>query len=118
MTATIEEEYQYDDSLICAEASQILWRRVLRQAIDDALGSCIPYKDPISARTFLTQSRSYILSPNRDFDEVCSLAGLDPDAVRERLRPVLEANPIEMLLNQKVKRRKNAKLPMHRGGGL
>lgn len=116
MTATIEEEYQYDDSLICAEASQTLWRMVLRQSIDDALGrSIIPYKDPLSVRTFLSQSRSYILSPNRDFAEVCSLAGLDPDAVRDRLRPVFEANPIETLVSQKGKRRKNAKSLEHRG---
>ncbi|QNQ63107.1 hypothetical protein IB024_05040 [Brucella sp. 6810] len=93
-TATNEEKYEYDDSLICAKASQSLWRSVLHLAIQDALRDAKYGRSEQAHYNFTCTARRYILTPNKDFNEVCSLAGLDPVAVRERVKPLIEANPL------------------------
>jgi hypothetical protein len=76
----------------CGERS--LWCAVVLAAIDDAIGRRIPV-DSASATTrarVRDEARDWLLKPNRDFDFVCSLAGFDPDAVREGVVPLLTAS--------------------------
>lgn len=68
-----------------------LWSAVVSQAISDAtanVSSVGPsgYKTAVLLRD---QARRWLLSGSKDFRLVCEFAGLEPDAVRERVR-VLE----------------------------
>ena len=71
-----------------------LWCEVLLQQILDALygarGSDIPKKN----RALLTrQARAYLTTPSRDFNNVCYLIGVDPEAARERLSAAINKAP-------------------------
>lgn len=59
-----------------------LWAAVLMTAIQDAMGNVRGAKGSIDSET--RKARRWLTVPNRDFNEVCYLAGLDPVAVRER----------------------------------
>lgn len=59
-----------------------LWCAVLQTALDDARYSGV-------AAEGITRRRhavAWLVEPNPDFPVVCRLAGLDPMAVRERVR--------------------------------
>ncbi len=66
-----------------AEASphERLWQAVLARAFDDTPGK--DGKDPERNRD-RAAAKAWLLGNSRDFREVCHLALLDPDAVRER----------------------------------
>lgn len=71
-----------------------LWCEVLLQQITDAIygarGSDIPKKD----RALITrQARAYLTTPSRDFNSVCYLIGIDPEAARERLTLAISKAP-------------------------
>jgi hypothetical protein len=67
-----------------AEDARMLWCAVLENAIQEASG--IVVAEFGSGRDLaVRRARDYLLKPNGDFNIVCSLAGLDPIAVRERL---------------------------------
>ncbi|TAI63453.1 hypothetical protein [Bradyrhizobium sp. Leo170] len=64
-----------------------LWRAVLLQAITDAT-------EPLSTKRLSTRMdqircREWFTRPNRDFDEVCHLAGVEPDRVRKHVVPLI-----------------------------
>lgn len=65
-----------------------LWRAVVKQALDDALGVAkVNSTLEVTRQEGLRDQRraqTWLLSRSRDFKTVCSLAGLDPDAVYER----------------------------------
>jgi hypothetical protein len=84
---------EYDDSESNPEAYEDLWRMVLHASIEDAVhGSGVT--GSIAQRIRETdEARDYIMNPNNDFNEVCSLAGLDPVAVRERVTPMIQRAP-------------------------
>lgn len=88
--------------------SRQLWCAVILQALDDARGPSwdVPEREVARARAWLTQ-------PNVDFDEVCHLAGLDPEAVRERARAVLASSK-----PREPKRTKLARLIAFQGEAL
>ena len=71
-----------------------LWSEVLLQQVNDALygarGSDIPKKD---RALFTRQARAYLTMANRDFDNICNMIGLDPDAVRDRMRSAISKAP-------------------------
>ncbi len=91
----------FDDNLSATEARENLWRSVLVNAIEEAIFgiSRSNYSNPKTRVTHIIEARAYVTVPNRDFDMVCSLAGLDPDAVRERVAQQLAtaASPEELL---------------------
>jgi len=87
-------EAPFDDDLISQADCENLWRRVLAMAVEDALQGKKMGSDTAASRVrLIQQARDYITIPNRDFNEVCSLAGLDPEAVRERVVPMIAAAP-------------------------
>lgn len=72
-----------------------LWRAVLANVIEEAVFGVGRSKGGTTKQRALliADARAYIMKPNRDFNVVCSLAGLDPDAVRERVSKQIEAAP-------------------------
>lgn len=73
-----------------------LWAEVLLLAVEDALHGVPSINGtPRDQRISRTKSaRSYFSSPTSDFPAVCHLAGVDPDAVRDRLKPMIQSAPI------------------------
>lgn len=99
-------EAAYDDDLASADDCAALWQEVLLQAIRDALAdSYIPTHDPRIRAHQIQQARNYITVPNKDFNEVCHLAGVDPQAVRERLGPMIAAalSPDELAYRRRTR---------------
>lgn len=56
-----------------------LWCAVIEQAIIDATS---PPSKRRSVRMDQQRTREWLTKPNRDFDEVCALAGIEADRVR------------------------------------
>ena len=67
-------------------AEQSLWCEVLSLAISDALtGTSSGNKSHATRIHEIDRQRKYLTIQNKDFDMVCSLAGVDADATREHL---------------------------------
>ncbi len=87
-------EEPYDDSLISQADCETLWRQVLLLAVNDAVrGVGSPGHSALTRARLTQEARDYITKPNRDFNEVCSLAGMAPEAVRERVVKQLATAP-------------------------
>lgn len=72
-----------------------LWQSVLMQAITDARlePSCWPV--PVSAYEAAAEARTYLTTPSKDLSHVCSLAGMDVDALLERMqRKIAKVPPL------------------------
>jgi hypothetical protein len=78
-----------------AASMRRLWCAVIVAAIEDAQGTAdiVPTRRRMSNATSDRASLDWLTTPNSDFDHVASLAGLDPDATRERLRELLRRAP-------------------------
>lgn len=64
-----------------------LWMSVILTAIDDANGNVKGSRDStVTADRLRVEARDWLTKPNKGFNEVCHLAGLDPVAVRDRCR--------------------------------
>ena len=83
-------DLEYTDEIASPEDMRALWTAVIKQAIGDAQGNNLSNLTPATRRRTIAEARDWLTVPNRDFDEVCHLAGLDPDAVRERARLALK----------------------------
>lgn len=59
-----------------------LWRAVIAQTLDDAT----VFASNSRKRVMISQARSWLLTPNRDFIEVCALADVEPTQVRALAR--------------------------------
>lgn len=72
-----------------------LWQVVLMTAIDDAVSGVPATSCPNPARRvrMTIEARAYITTPSRDLSMVCTLAGLDPAAVLDRMRARIAAAP-------------------------
>lgn len=69
-----------------------LWQAVLLQAVEEALHgpkNATPYQRPLMWR----EAREYITTPSKDLEMVCSLAGVEMEAVVERMRVQIAAMP-------------------------
>ena len=75
-----------------ADRCRTLWASVLNQAISDAFGDI---RRPSVAKSEVDRARSFGLAERgmwaRERAEVCPLAGLDPDAFREKVLAMQEA---------------------------
>jgi hypothetical protein len=98
-------EAAYDDDLASADDCAALWQQVLLQAIRDALhGNDVDSTGDAGAFQ-IRKARDYITIPNKDFNEVCYLAGMDPQAVREHVRPMIAAalSPDELTYRRRTR---------------
>lgn len=62
--------------------TQQLWVSVINQAIEDAIGGVTALNYPKERERAKSQARAWLTTPSHDFNEVCALAGLEPDQVR------------------------------------
>ncbi len=67
---------------------QRLWGAVITRAIDDASGEFIHGSERTKLRE-RESARRWLLYDVRDFDQVCHLAGILPERVRDLARKVL-----------------------------
>ncbi len=86
--------------------TQELWQSVLQMAVDDALVGNNEAGTGRETRIKAThRAREYLTQPNSDFNEVCTLAGLDPEAVRDAMRKRLaEAPSVDDVFNDTRRR--------------
>lgn len=85
---------EYNDALTLPAAYSNMWSQVLMQAIHDATSAPKSGNAKSATRLRLVEeARNYITVPNRGFNEVCHLAGLEPEAVRERAMKLIAASP-------------------------
>jgi hypothetical protein len=88
-----------------------LWCAVLNQAIADATSPLVRDR-----REHLGQywARAWFRNASRDFQQVCLLAGYDPDRIRKQVLPMIEAaqpNDKEMYESRpRIKRQPGDKL--------
>lgn len=88
------DDMDFDDDLSAIDGRENLWREVLSLAVRDAvMGVRIGARDRRDRARLTHEARNYILQYNRDFEEVCSLAGLNPDAVREQVAKQIASAP-------------------------
>ncbi|PCD76229.1 hypothetical protein CLN94_10415 [Pseudothioclava arenosa] len=67
--------------------SRELWQAVLMRAIDDAVHGVPASGVSPERREFETQeARRFLTRPSADLDLVCTFAGVEPEAVRGRMR--------------------------------
>ncbi|MBB5723206.1 hypothetical protein FHS72_002843 [Loktanella ponticola] len=101
--------------------TQTLWQEVLRLAIEDALVGNGDSGTTRAARKHATHlARLYLTKPNEDFDVVCTLAGLEPIAVRDAMRKRLKAAPSidEVFSDTRRRSAMNERRLTHRGRTL
>ncbi|KYH00130.1 hypothetical protein [Bradyrhizobium sp. DOA1] len=68
-------------------SDKALWRAVIQQAITDAT---LPLSTKRrSIRLDQMRTREWLTEPNSDFEDVCSLAELDPIKVRKHALPLI-----------------------------
>lgn len=106
---------EYRDDLTTPAAFRELWAQVLLVAIADATKGVPRGGTKRNQRLYeIEHARAFLMSPNRDFIEVCSLAGLDPAAVRERAIALIRRAPsAEALADNPVFEPKNSKKELH-----
>lgn len=70
-----------------------LWAAVILQAVNDATGNHRGTATPAEAGRLQEEAVAWFRSNSRDFRDVCMLADLDPDAVRERALKLIDNAP-------------------------
>lgn len=68
-----------------------LWRAVLRITFEDATGLFTDSGGLTKSymRATKAHSRNFLLTDQADFEEICGLAGYDPEYVREKARKLI-----------------------------
>lgn len=68
-----------------------LWRAVITQALDDALGTLAPLPGKYAPHHLKTRNREiraardWLLGNSKDYRLICSLADIDPSALRAKV---------------------------------
>ena len=83
--------------------SRQLWQAVLARAVEDAVHG-VPVSGVLpERREFETQeARRFLTRPSADLDLVCTFAGVDPEAVRDRMRLRIDKEKLAERQNFKV----------------
>jgi hypothetical protein len=68
-----------------------LWEAVVQQAIRDATLTGTTN----TSKRAKHDARQWLTIPNRDFDEVCALAGLEPDWIRNNVSELIKRSDIQ-----------------------
>lgn len=80
--------------------SRALWQAVLARAVDDALHgvAAVGSAQRNQREAAIAEARTFLTTPSQDLETVCTLAGLDPVAVMDRMRKqIAEAPSVEEL---------------------
>lgn len=71
-----------------------LWREVLTAQISDALEGVRGLKaDRANRIRQVKEARQFLTTQSKDLDIICSFAGIDPDALRSRMKPMIADAP-------------------------
>ncbi len=89
------DSMDFNDDLSAVQGRENLWRAVLANAIEEAVYgvSRSHYENRKRRAGLITEARAYVTRQNKDFDMVCYLAGLEPQAVRDRVTKQIAAAP-------------------------
>ncbi|PJF10787.1 hypothetical protein [Pseudorhodobacter sp. MZDSW-24AT] len=91
-----------------------LWQEVLSRTIADARLDPSSWPIPESAYEETAEARKYLTTPSKDLATVCSLAGVESDALVERMQRRVAGVPI--LSDEGIQtRRKRGKTLTHEG---
>ncbi|WP_157970958.1 hypothetical protein [Pseudogemmobacter bohemicus] len=83
-----------------------LWQEVLRATVDDAILGPASVEKPIQKRRICKEAREYLTIASKDLYTVCFLAGLDSEAVIDRMsRRIAEAPSIDEIAGSRRKSR-------------
>lgn len=80
------------NQLLITNPERALWQAVLLQAVEEALHGPKNIAPLHRAREW-QEARDYITTPSKDLAMVCALAGVEMDAVVERMRVLIDAMP-------------------------
>lgn len=83
-----------------------LWAAVISQALGDAIGDFRGTAQPKERARIQQEAIKWFRDNSRDFREVCILADVDPDAVRERALKLIEKAPVFVPPPPRVDRRR------------
>ncbi|MCD1634548.1 hypothetical protein K7H91_12270 [Martelella mediterranea] len=75
-----------DTDLEDAARCQDIWHSVLTQAVNEAVDGTLIRGDRHERQRLIQAARDYVTRPNKDFNMVCYLAGVDPVAAREAIK--------------------------------
>lgn len=76
-----------EDALLYHEKSRrSMWNAVILNALNDTTGFVLGEHNVGVKERAKTKARNWFLEPNKDFEEVCYLAGQDPEYVRKNAR--------------------------------
>ena len=99
-----------DEDRLCGYRD--LWQSVLLQAVEDALIG-IPARsgmDPARRAAEINAARRYLTKPSEQLDLLCNLAGLNTQAVIDRMKiRIADAPSVAMLIAVKMTRSRNIK---------
>lgn len=86
-----------------SDGTQQMWAEVLLLALQDATEGMRNYSGTDKTRlSRIKAARAYLTKQNKDFDIVCSLAGADPENMREGFQRKVAQAPIpDELMNAK-----------------
>ena len=76
-------------AIIRGEAT--LWRTVIYVALEDAISTCPRGSVKKGREEIKDEARDWFRQASEDFHEVCGLAGMEPEAVRDCALRVIEA---------------------------
>lgn len=86
-----------------------LWQEVLVRAIMDARLDPFDWPVPKSAYEDTAEARAYLSAPSKDLAAVCAMAGMDMDALLDRMRKRLAEAP-PLLLDADTTGQKRSKM--------
>jgi hypothetical protein len=88
-----DERPEYNEDIGAVDGRENLWRTVLALAIKEAVTGEGTIGSRYERLTQINEARHYFSTPNDDLNTVCNLAGLDPEAVRERVNRQIASAP-------------------------
>ena len=89
-----------------ASGAQGLWQSVLLLAVEDALYGPAQISSRDRRIHMIETARRYLTQPSADLAEVCALAGMDMQAIIDRMRQNIAAAPSpEELASKRIKPR-------------
>lgn len=98
-----------------ASSQRTMWQAALLQTVEDAInGVPGPRRDAEKRLNQIKAARAYLTEPNKDCDMVCTMAGIEPDALRRRIQLLLlDADTPEELVEQQRRTGLGKSLTLH-----
>lgn len=97
---------------VCNTSGRELWVNVVLRALKDALVSDVVNNSKKENSLIRQQARTWFSLSNRDFIEVCNLAGFNPKATYDKAKAAIEKHDalISAGLNPDIPKNQSAKI--------